>query len=78
MYLCDTCPHGFDNAPSAADGAECKRGITGQDHPVVKLEFLVDAAGEKDKCDDAHCFLGVVGAMSDAVAGGGHQLKLFE
>jgi hypothetical protein len=85
--------HRFDDAPAAAGGAGGHHEGAGDHDPAVDFKFggLQEAepvgqvfegaglgAGEEREGDDAHGFLGVVGAMGKSHPGRAHNLQLAE
>src|SRR5260370_701274 len=74
----DALAHGLDDAPAAGHGAACHGQVTADDDPVGDIVGLHEAAGDEGGGDDAHAFLGVVGAVAEAVARGRKQLQAAE
>ena len=66
---------GADNAPAARHDAQRDGRGAGEHDPERHLEGRDEAAEEQNQGQDAHAFLGVVGAVREGQAGGGDVLQ---
>src|SRR3989338_2237203 len=75
VELGDALAHGLDDAPAAGHGAAGNGQVAQDDYPEGNLVALERAAGHEGCGDDAHSFLGVVGAVAEAESGGREELE---
>ena len=78
IKLGDALAHGLDDAPTARHGSPSDGQMAANDHPVRNDEGLEQTSGHERRRDNAHAFLRVVGAVAEAVASGGDELKAAE
>src|SRR5882672_1615798 len=78
IELGDALAHGLDDAPAARHSSSSNRQVAANDYPVGDDEGLEQSSGHERGGDDAHAFLCVVGAVAEAVAGGGDELQATE
>jgi len=73
--LGDALPHGLDDAPAAGHGAAAHGEVAAEDDPVRNVERLEQTTGDQRGGDNAHAFLGVVGAVAQAVSSRGRSCR---
>ena len=82
FQLGDLAAHGVDDAPAAGERSQGNGGMRHQHNPerdgqvpgCIHHQVAVSRDGEEYAGDDAHGFLGIVGAMSQAVKSGRDEL----
>src|SRR6266705_3433659 len=78
IELGDALAHGFDNAPTTSHGAAAHGQMAAHDDPVGHVVSLQQAASDEGRGDNAHAFLSVIGAVTEAVGGSGKELQAAE
>src|SRR3989441_637987 len=78
IELGDALTHGFDNAPATSHGAAAHGQMAADDDPVGHVVSLQQAASDEGRGDNAHAFLSVIGAVTEAVGGSGKELQAAE
>src|SRR5271157_1617482 len=71
----DALAHGLDDAPAACHGAATHGEVAADNHPVRNCVVLHQSAGNHGSGDDAHAFLCVVSAVTQAIPGSRDQLQ---
>ncbi len=75
LELGDLLSHRPDDSPAPEESAEGHREVAGDDDPEGQAVGRGRAAGDQHQPDDAHRFLRIVAAVTDAVEGRRQQLQ---
>src|SRR5262249_7053663 len=71
----DLLSHGPHDTPAAGQGAKANGSMRHQYDPEGNVECLEVSGCEQDTCNDPHCLLRVIGAMSETEQRGRKQLQ---
>lgn len=69
---------GLNDSPSSACRSKGDRGRTTRNHPEGNMKIRKDAEDDQRHGDNAHGFLGIVGAMAEGEGHGGENLDPVE
>src|SRR5262249_44057442 len=74
---CNLAAHGANDAPAARKRTHSHCELAGNDYGERHMEFGTEITLRIEKHrNDAHCLLGIIAAVAERIASGGHKLRV--